>query len=186
MPVELVRRAQAGDREAFAALATGAAGRMHACARLMLRHPDLADDVVQDTLVEAWRCIRGLRDPERFDAWLYRLLIRTCRTRARSERRRALVEVELHDTTAASARPDASTRIADRDEIERAFRRLTDDQRAILTMAFHADLPLAGIAAAVGIPVGTVKSRLNRATSAMRAALEAEARPASLRTRETA
>jgi RNA polymerase sigma-70 factor (ECF subfamily) len=175
MQRELVARAQQGDREAFSALARASAGRLHATAQLILRHPDRADDAVQDALVEAWRDIRGLRDPERLDAWLHRLLVRSCHRHAKRDRRRSVVEIELgpsHEPLVA----DGSRGIADRDEIGRAFRRLHEDQRAVLALVYFADLSLADAAVALGVPVGTVKSRLNRAMVALRAALAAEER----------
>jgi RNA polymerase sigma-70 factor (ECF subfamily) len=180
MQRDLVARAQQGDREAFAAIARASAGRLHATAQLILRHPDRADDAVQDALVEAWRDIRGLRDPEKLDGWLHRLLVRSCHRHARRDRRRSVVEIELgpgHERPV----PDGSRAVADRDELGRAFRRLDEGQRAVLALVYYADLPLAEAALALGVPVGTVKSRLNRAMAALRAALAAEARTLELR-----
>jgi RNA polymerase sigma-70 factor (ECF subfamily) len=87
MTAELVARAQRGDRDAFSAIATAAVPRLHASARLILGHADRADDAVQDALVEAWRDLRGLRDPDRLDAWLHRLLVRACHRHAVRDRR---------------------------------------------------------------------------------------------------
>lgn len=179
MQRDLVARAQQGDRDAFAAIAGASAGRLHATAQLILRHPDRADDAVQDALVEAWRDIRGLRDPEKLDAWLHRLLVRSCHRHARRDRRRSVVEIELgptHDPFVA----DGTRAIADRDEIGRAFRRLDEGQRVVLALVYYADLSQAEAALAMGVPVGTVKSRLNRAMHGLRAALAAEARPPAL------
>jgi RNA polymerase sigma-70 factor (ECF subfamily) len=175
MQAELVARAQQGDREAFSTLATGAAVRLYATARLILRQPDRAEDAVQDALVEAWRDIRGLRDPERLDAWLHRLLVRACYRQARREQRRRVAEISVPFIDG-GATPDATHDLADRDELERAFRRLTDDQRAILALVYFADLSLADVSAVLGIPLGTTKSRLNRAIAALRAALAADER----------
>ena len=181
MQAELVARAQRGDREAFSTLASGVSARLYATARLILRHPDRADDAVQDTLVEAWRDIRGLRDPDRLDAWLHRLLVRACHRHARRDQRRRVTEIPVPDlgfggAVRAAVTTDIAGALADRDEMERAFRRLTDDQRTLLALIYYADLPLADVATAMGIPVGTAKSRHHRAMAALRAALAADER----------
>jgi RNA polymerase sigma-70 factor (ECF subfamily) len=160
--------------------ASGASARLYATARLILRQPDRAEDAVQDALVEAWRDIRGLRDPERLDAWLHRLLVRACHRHMRREQRRRVTEVsvpEISDGQAAASSLgyDAATALADRDELERAFRRLTDDQRTF-ALVYYADLSLADVSAAMGVPIGTTKSRHHRAMAAMRAALAADER----------
>jgi RNA polymerase sigma-70 factor (ECF subfamily) len=175
MQDELVRRAQQGDREAFGALVHACIARLHASARLIVRDAELAEDAVQDALVEAWRDIRGLRDPDRLDAWLHRLLVRSCYRAAGKSRRRLVAEIPLafdHDAPA----PDTNERVGARDELERAFARIAVDHRTILVLAYYADLSLGDISLALGIPVGTTKSRLSRATSAVRAVLEADER----------
>ena len=181
MQADLVAKAQRGDREAFSTLASRASVRLYATARLILRQPDRAEDAVQDALVEAWRDIRGLRDPDRLDAWLHRLLVRACRRQAIRERRRRVVELsvaEIDDpsTVAGNADFDAARQHAERDEIERAFRRLTDGQRTLLALIYYADLSLADVSAAMGVPIGTTKSRHHRAMEALRAALAADER----------
>ncbi len=185
MQAELVARAQRGDRDAFSALADGAAPRLYATARLILRHPDRAEDAVQDALVDAWRDIRGLRDPDRLDAWLHRLLVRSCYRTARRDQRRRVTEISMPAIEGA-ATGDAVGALADRDEMERAFRRLTDDQRTILALVYYADLSLVDVSAALGIPLGTTKSRLNRSIAALRAALDADQRPIRLADGQTA
>jgi len=181
MRAELVARAQQGDREAFSTLASGASARLYATARLILRQPDRAEDAVQDALVEAWRDIRGLRDPERLDAWLHRLLVRACHRHARRDQRRRVTEVSVPDLertrdSAAGIAADAARALADRDEIERAFRRLTEEQRTLLALVYYADLSLADVSVAMGVPIGTTKSRHHRAMAALRAALAADER----------
>jgi RNA polymerase sigma-70 factor (ECF subfamily) len=181
MQHELVRRAQEGDHEAFGALVHGAIARLFASARLILRDPDLAEDAVQDALVEAWRDLRGLRDPDRLDAWLHRLLVRSCYRAARRKRRRHIIEIPLafdHDTPI----PDGLEGVGVRDQLERAFARLPADHRTILVLAHYADLSLADVSVALGIPVGTTKSRLSRASNALRAALAADERATTLST----
>ncbi len=181
MQAELVARAQAGDREAFSTLASAVSARLYGTARLILRHQDRADDAVQDALVEAWRDIRGLRDPDKLGAWLHRLLVRACHRYARREGRWRVVEISVAELQAQESRHvglvhDAAQGLADRDEIERAFRRLTDDQRTILALVYYADLSLADVSIAMGIPIGTAKSRHHRAMAALRAALAADGR----------
>jgi RNA polymerase sigma-70 factor (ECF subfamily) len=175
MDRDLVVRARAGDRDAFGQLATGAISRLDAVARLITRDPDRAKDAVQETLVRAWRDLPGLRDPGRFEAWLRRLLVNACVDEIRSARRRRteVVLTNLHEPRVG----DSSTGLADRDALERAFRDLDPDQRSLIVLYYFLDLSLAEAAATVGIPNGTAKSRLARAREALRATLEADARP---------
>lgn len=175
MRQDLVRRAQAGDHDAFSALVRDSLARLYGTARLILRDSEKAQDAVQDALFQAWRDIRGLRDPDRLDAWLTRILVRSCYTIAKRERRREVTEIAL-DARHEPSRPDPSTWMADRDEIERAFRRLTQDQRTVLTLVYFADLTLPDAAVALGIPLGTTKSRLHHALNALRAAVAADER----------
>ncbi len=174
MQRDLVVRAQGGDHNAFAELAGAAIDRLHGTARLVLRDPERAKDAVQEALVHAWRQLPTLRDPDRFDAWLYRLLLNACRDEARRGHWRRF-EVSL-----AFIRPpamsDAAGVLAERDEVERAFRRLTPDERAVLACRHYLDLSVPQIADTLRLPEGTVKSRLNRASAAFRAALAAEGR----------
>ena len=175
MRQDLVRRAQEGDHDAFAALVHDMLLRLYGTARLILRDPDKAQDAVQDALLLAWRDIRGLRDPDRLDAWLHRILVRSCYAIARGERRHTVTEIALapvHDY----GRPDPTGMLADRDEIERAFRRLNQDQRAVLTLVYFADLSLPDASVALGIPLGTTKSRLHHALDALRAEMAANER----------
>ena len=174
MERDLVIRAMGGDHDAFTRLASASIARMFAIARLILRETEPAEDAVQEALVAAWRDLSGLRDPDRFDAWLHRLLVRACYREARRSRR--ITRVEVREIPIEVGGPDESRAIADRDQLERGFRRLDPDQRAILVLHFFAGLPLTEIANALAIPIGTVKSRIHRATQRMRADLEAEAR----------
>src|SRR5687768_8186989 len=165
---ELVERAQRGDHEAFDVLATAAYHRLYAIARRILRDGYAAEDAVQDALIRAWRDLRGLRDRERFDAWLHRLLIHACADQSRRSRRRLETTVDLID------RPDDAddfARVADRDQIERAFLELTVEHRSVLVLAHYVGLPAAEVAEILGIPTGTVYSRLHHGSRAMRASL---------------
>ena len=173
---DLVGRAQQGDLDAFSALTAGRTQRLYAAARLILRDDERAADAVQDALLRAWIDIRGLRDPERFDAWLHRLLVRACYRAASRQRSREVVEMRFA-SEAATVTPDAERAITVRDQLDRGFRRLTPDQRAVITVHHYLGLTLAESAEVLGIPLGTMQSRLNRATGALRAALEADERP---------
>ncbi len=174
MQRKLVEQAQRGDHDAFAALASAAIARLDAVARLILRNPDLARDAVQEALVRAWRDLPGLRDPDRFEAWLHRLLVHACLDQARAERRHRF-EVELRPVDDPVI-PDTESALALRDELEQGFKRLEPEQRAVIVLHYYLGLPLPEAASTLGLPVGTVKSRLFRALQALRAALEAEAR----------
>jgi RNA polymerase sigma-70 factor, ECF subfamily len=177
----LVEQARRGDREAFSVLAGGAVDRLYGIARLILRDAELAEDATQDALVRAWRDLPSLRDVERFDAWLYRLLIRACADIGR-HRRRWRTEVSiLRDEP---AEPDRTGELADRDHIERGLRRLNDAQRMILSLHFYLGLSVGEAAEALEIPVGTAKSRLHYAIEALRAALAADERAAGGAARE--
>ena len=171
---DLVERAQRGDHDAFAVLAGATIGRMDAAARLILRDPDRAEDAVQETLVRCWRDLPTLRDPDRFEAWLNRLFLNACRDQLRATKRRS-IEVVLPEIVPLSV-PDAQSASADRDEIERGVSHLEPEHRTLIVMHYYLGLPLPDAAAAIGIPVGTAKSRLHRATQALRAALDSDAR----------
>ena len=176
---DLVVRAQGGDVDAFSGLTAGRTDRLYAAARLILRDDEQAADAVQDALLQAWLDLRGLRDPDRFDAWLHRLLVRACYRAAKRRRTREVIEIKVA-STADPVTPDAQRALAVRDQLERGFRRLSPDQRAVIVLHHYLGLSLVESAETLGIPLGTMQSRLNRATQAMRAALDAEDRPAAL------
>jgi RNA polymerase sigma-70 factor, ECF subfamily len=171
---ELLALAQRGDEAAFVALVRARSGRLFAIAQRILRDVDRAEDALQDALVIAWRDLRDIRDPDRLDAWLTRVTVHVCLTQASRERRRvANLRILPIDGPAA---PDALSLIADRDVLERGFRRLPPDQRAILVLHHYLGYPPAEIAETLGIPAGTARSRLFNAHRAMRAALDADRR----------
>lgn len=175
MRQDLIERARRGDRDAFGQLAAGEVDRLHAIARLVLRDADLAHDAVQEALVRAWRQLPKLRDVERFDGWMYRILMRTITDEfGRRRRHEAAVEVIRLEPSAA----DVSGHLADRDQLERAFRHLSIDHRAIVVLHHYVGLSLPEIAMALRIPHCTAKSRHRHAMSGLRAALEAETRVA--------
>jgi RNA polymerase sigma-70 factor, ECF subfamily len=169
----LVEAAQRGDHDAFETLAIPRVDRLFGVARLILRDVHLAEDAVQDTLIKAWRELPRLRDVERFDAWLHRLLINACADQGRS-RRHISNEVDLAIIEPSGA--DASARTADRDQLERGFRRLAPEQRAAVVLRHYAGFSTEEVAEMLGIPVGTAKSRIHYATEALRAALDADSR----------
>jgi RNA polymerase sigma-70 factor, ECF subfamily len=162
----LVERASQGDHEAFGVLIGARLARLDTAARLILRDPELARDAVQEATLKAWKHLRGLREPDRFDAWLHRLTVNACLDLARRRRGR-IFEVELtplHDVPV----PDAVSRVADAMYVERMLAAVDPAQRAVVVLHYYLDLSLPETAAALGIPVGTAKSRLNRALAAMR------------------
>lgn len=175
MQRELVIRARSGDHDAFATLAAGVVDRLYRTAWLILRSEHDAADAVQDALLAAWLHIAVVRDPERFDAWVNRLLVHACYRLARRTSRRAVVEIPL-TAPDAPARRDIQDDLATRDRFERAFGRLTPEHRAALVVHHFLGLPDAEAASVLGIAVGTFKSRLHRASAAMRATVEADER----------
>ncbi len=175
MQRDLVLRASNGDHDAFTALAAGAFDRLQRTARLITRSDELASDAVQETLVAAWLHIRAVRDPDRFDAWLHRLLVHACYREARRVKHREIVEIQMIAPDLPGG-GDAQELTAVRDQLERGFRRLTVEQRAVLVVHHYLGLPDAEAAIVLDIALGTFKSRLNRATVALRAALEADER----------
>jgi RNA polymerase sigma-70 factor (ECF subfamily) len=174
MQRDLVERARKGDHDAFAELAGAAISRLDPAAWLMLRDVEQAKDAVQNALVRAWRDLPTLRDPDRFDAWLHRLLVNACIDEARRLRRHRL-DVDLTTISAPSIVDDVSA-IEDRDCLERGFLRLEPELRAVIVLHHYLDLPMPVVAATLGIPLGTAKSRLHRALAEMRAALDADSR----------
>lgn len=176
MQRDLVLRATSGDHDAFASLATGAYDRLHRTAQLILRREDLASDAVQEALISAWVHIRAVRDPDRFDAWLNRLLVRACYQEL-GRARRGPIQVSV-DSVIGPGADDSTGALADRDQLERGFLRLSVQHRAVLVVHHYLRLADAEAASVLEIPVGTYKSRLSRAHRALRAAIEADSRMA--------
>ncbi|HET9084532.1 MAG TPA: RNA polymerase sigma factor [Candidatus Limnocylindrales bacterium] len=173
---QLVVAAQGGDREAFATLARSSGDRLFGIARRILRDHERAEDAVQNALVIAWRELPRLRDPDRFEAWLTRLLVNDCYEDYRRTRRH-----DAHVRTLpvdGPVGPDETQRVLDRDQLDRGFGRLQPDQRAVLVLRHYLGLDPVEIARTLDIPEGTVRSRLHYAYRAMRAAIEADLRPA--------
>ncbi len=172
---DLVERAREGDRDAFSVLVQMTSDRLYSIATRILRDNDLAEDALQSALISAWRELPRLRDPDRFEAWVRKLLVHACYAEARRRRSWAAnVRVLPVDGPAG---PDDALTVVDRDALDRAFRRLTVEQRTVVVLHLHQGLPLVEIADTLGIPAGTARSRLHYATRVLRAAIEADAAP---------
>jgi RNA polymerase sigma-70 factor (ECF subfamily) len=170
MDRDLVERARAGDQVAFADLVYVISDSLFGIARRILRDPGLAEDVLQNALVTIWRKLPQLREPDRFEAWAYRILVNACYADAPRNRRWAtdvrVLPIDRADEV------NAYQAITDRDELEWAFRRLPLDQRVVFILHHHVGLPLVEVAETLGIPAGTARSRLHYATRALRTAFE--------------
>ena len=173
MQRDLVERAREGDADAFAELAGAAGDRLYAIASRILRDGDRAADATQQALIAMWNGLPGLRDPDRFDAWACRLVVHASYREARREGRMAARVREIRVPTAVE---DEVHTVDDRDEVDRAFRRLSPEHRAVLVLHYYAGLPVTRIADVLGIADGTAASRLHHATRQLRAAVEADAR----------
>ena len=173
MQRDLVERAQRGDRESFEQLAEMSIAWLYNVAQLMLADSDQAQDAVQEALVVTWRDLRGLRDPDRFDAWLRRILVRCVYRVANASGARPSGSVACAATRPHRTRP---AQLADRDQIDRVFRRIKAEYRAVIVLHHYLGFTDQEAGEALGVPAGTVKSRLHRATAAMRAELEADGR----------
>ena len=171
---ELVERASRGDNDAFAILVRSSIARLEAVARLIVRDRELARDAVQDAYIRAWRDLPGLRDPARFDAWMHRLTVNSSLDAVRRRRRRP-IEVELSPIMPAFV-ADQSGVVIDRDQLERSFRRLGPELRAVLVLHYYVGLSASALAEALDIPTGTAQSRLHRAMAELRAAVAADER----------
>jgi RNA polymerase sigma-70 factor (ECF subfamily) len=174
MQTDLVVAAQHGDQDAFAVLVDTFGGRLESVAQRILRDSDLAEDATQRALLRIWQSLPKLRDPSRFEAWSYQLLIRSCYAEARRTRH-WIPGLRLFDGDEPTHDPHA--RVVDHDQLERAFRALSLNHRAVVVLHHYLDLPVEAVAEAIGIPPGTVRSRLHYAMKALRAAIEADARP---------
>jgi RNA polymerase sigma-70 factor (ECF subfamily) len=181
MQVDLVERASRGDQDAFALLAAASVDRCYALAIRILRDPQRAQDATQQALLGAWRDLPTLKERDRFDAWLHRLVVHACYAESRRDRRWTAT-VGLIPSDQARA-PDPALSVVDRDELERGFGRLSPEQRAVVVLHHYLGYALTEIAGTLGIPVGTARSRLHYATRQLRAAIEADARPLSSKER---
>jgi RNA polymerase sigma-70 factor (ECF subfamily) len=182
MDPDLVVQAQRGDVAAFESLIVSNHHRLFRVAQGILRDPYLAEDATQQAFLDIWRDIRRLRDPLRFEAWSYRLLVRVCYAEAKRKRYAVPDTAMLPGVEPVAA--DAFDAVVDRDQLERAFQHLSVEHRTVIVLHHLLDMTLERTAAVLDIPLGTVHSRVNRAMEALRVAMEAEARsdtPAPLR-----
>lgn len=155
--------------EAFRALAEHHLPADYRLARAILRDPIEAEDATHDAYLAAWQHWATLRDPGRFEHWFRRILVNTCRNRLKKLARQHVrdISLELADRGA-----DGRSEVEDRLLIGRAFAGLRPDDRLILALRFYRDLTVDEIADALGLPSGTVKSRLHRALGRLHAALD--------------
>lgn len=167
----LVERAQGGDVDAYEALVRASTRRLYLTAYRIVRDADAAEDATQQALVAAWRELPSLRDPDRFEAWTYRLVVRACLTERRRHRRRGVREIAVEDLSIAASDTVAETDL--RDQLDRALAAIPDEQRAVVVLHHYIGLPLTEIAEILGTPAGTIRSRLHHAKRAMRAAIDA-------------
>lgn len=176
MERRLVEQAMRGDEEAFDILVGRIGDGLHSAARRILRDPSLAEDATQQALLELWRNLPRLRDPDRFEAWAYRLLVNACHAEARRDRRHR-GNLQLLPTDEPTV-PDPSARLANLEELDRAFRRLSVEHRTVVVLVHYLDMTPTQAAEAMGTPVGTARSRLHYALQAMRSVIETDARAA--------
>ena len=173
LDASVVERARHGDRDAYEALAREASQRLYPVAFRIVRDRDLADEALQRALVAIWKELPKLRDNDKFEAWSYRVLLRFCTDELR---RRGRTARDIADVSARSSSPDQQAQLADRDELERAFRRLSPEHRAVIVLTYYRGLTGAEVAAALGVSPGTVASRLHYALRQMRGLLDADSR----------
>jgi len=174
MDLAIVEAARSGDEEAFASIAYASADRLFVVAHRILRDVARAEDAVQQTLVTAWRELPALRDIERFEAWLHRILVHACYAEAKRASRWSANVVAL--PVDGPPTPDDTQDIVTRDALERGFQRLPPEQRAAFVLHHYVGWSVGEIAENLGVPPETIKSRLRYATSTLRAALDADAR----------
>lgn len=161
--------AQAGDRQAFDALATALYDRLYAIARRILRDGYAAEEAVQECLIRGWRELRSLREPSRFEAWMHRLLINSCHDQGRRARR---FTMEVSGISLDHSDPaDGFATVVRVDELERGFLELPVSHRAVLVLTHYLGMSAPEVSEVLRIPVGTVHSRLHYAVRSMRAAL---------------
>jgi RNA polymerase sigma-70 factor (ECF subfamily) len=179
MERRLVELAMHGDEEAFDMLIGRIGDSLHSVARRILRDTTLAQDATQEALLDVWRNLPQLRDPDHFEAWSYRLLVNACHAEARRERRhRGNLRLLPHDEPMI---PDSASRIAIHDQLDHAFRELSLEHRTVVVLVHYLGQTPMEAAEAMGTPVGTARSRLHYALSHLRAVIEADSRASTTR-----
>ncbi len=174
MDVELVTRAQHGDRDAFTEIASALYNRLYRVALNLMSDVDLAEDATQHSIIEMWRNLPKLREPQKLESWAHRIVVNACRREGRNAKRWMQAITRMPEEDPVANRGFAS--VAHRDQLERGFRRLPAEQREVVVLHHYAALPLKEVAEVLEIPIGTVGSRLHRAMISLRAALEADDR----------
>jgi RNA polymerase sigma-70 factor (ECF subfamily) len=176
----IVGRAQAGEAAAFEALVAPRLERLMRLALSILQNDADASDVVQDACLRAWRELPRLREPARFEAWLWQIVINACRSALRTRRRTHVREIAVETMPAGFEFVQPGRALAEDlsaiDMVNRAFRRLDPEKRAILVLHHVEERPILEIAGLLAIPEGTVKWRLFSARQALERALKAEQR----------
>lgn len=155
-------------RAAFAQLVDRDLDRAYRLAGVILGNSHDAEDATHDAVVQAWRSFAGLRDVARFDVWFQRILVNVCRDRLRKRRRSPVTELRMAGSRSVA---DRFAGVDDRLALDRAFARLSPEQAITVVLRFHVDLTVEDVAARMGVPVGTVKSRLHAALAALGLAL---------------
>ncbi len=173
----LVERARSGDLEAFTQLVEMAFPRLKGVAYLILRDADRAEDAVQEALVAAWQDLRALRDPDAWDAWLRRLLVRTCYRLAKKDRRHAQVASGVRPDPGNDRFADAAASVAEREWILAELGRLDVEKRSVIVLHYYLDLPMGEVAEILDLPYGTAASRLHRGLELMRASMHGVSEP---------
>ena len=174
MDQDLVVSAQQGDQQAFQSLTVAHHPRLYRVAYATLRDHHLAEDATQQAFLDIWRNLPTLQDPARFNGWSYRILVHACYAEAR--RKPDWARESDIDPSEMPAAQDRYGSIIDRDQLARGFRHLSMEHRTVIVLRCLLDMPMEQVADVLGVPAGTVGSRLSRAVKAMRAALEAESR----------
>jgi RNA polymerase sigma-70 factor (ECF subfamily) len=162
--VELVRRAKAGDRSAFDELVGPLIDQAFRLAFGMLHDRASAEDAVQEAAVRSWRKLSNLRPGSPLRPWFLAIVANQCRTTLRG-RWWSVLRLDIPIGAVGGAFED---RIVRGEDVRAALRRLAPEQREVMVLHYYLDLPLHEVAAIAGVPVGTVKSRLNRGLAAMR------------------
>lgn len=173
---ELLARCRAGDTAAFSTLVDRYRDRAYGLAFRLTRSAPDAEEVAQDAFVSAWRALGLFRGDAAFSTWLYRIVWRKALDRVEALRNRARREVAVDDparveaeSAAGSPRADTSgAAAADAARLERLLDTLSELPRAVVTLYYYEDRSVRDVAAALGIPEGTVKTHLFRARAALR------------------
>jgi RNA polymerase sigma-70 factor (ECF subfamily) len=173
MDPTVVEQARDGDYEAYEHLARTTADRLYPVAWRILRDRDQADDAVQRTLVAIWRELPKLRDPNAFESWSYRIVVRFCTQELRSRRPS---DQDVYELDIGRRPAEGTTQVSRRDEIARGFQRLSPEHRAVVVLVYYEGMTMNEAAAVLEVSPGTVASRLHYAMRTMRAALEADSR----------